>query len=347
MIKLDKKYKDKPLFSKIGLNTLQTTGDYSVELDGLMIQKSQETLPLNSLVVGTDYRITIDTAGVLTVVSSQDCPIENAIAGFHYAPGGNPLDIDLGGNTTPQISEYSIWDLNYRPNCSLPDGMVKIGSSNVWCDIYLLNVDHNLYGTSSYNKMIATGSRPPIRAYDFGGYGNSKYGNNIMWNYAEVFAQYGKRLGTYFEHCNAAFGVREGKGRGSHPQKTGLSTDNVGLSHPDEFFTSKFGVIQASGCLWHITSDSCSWSGARRQGATDDIYNGWDAWNYTGGKDGLEMARGKMIMQSEATVTFLMHGGKYSYEAESGSRSIEPIERPYDTSPNFSARGFADHYRTF
>jgi len=106
------------------------------------------------------------------------------IGGFHYAPGGNAA-AQAGGDTTPAINEYSLWDLKWRPACPDPRGMALVASM-FWCDIYLTGVDHYTNGTSKNNVTIADGSSPPKIPAAFGGNGSTAYSGFTWWESAEV-----------------------------------------------------------------------------------------------------------------------------------------------------------------
>ena len=334
-----------PAFVKTSATTLSIKAGTTVDST---TYTTDTAISMPTLVPGEDYKVWVHPDGTLEAVhydSTSSIPGSVVIGGFHYLPVTPPTDFDLGASAGATIGPYTLWDLKYRPACPNPRGMYKHGNANVWEDIYWLNTDYVNSGTSRNNKTIATGSNTPIRAYDYGGYGTSKYANFIYWNAVEIVASVGKRLGTYQEHCNGAFGVRENMGRGSHPITTGIATSNVGARHPDEYFVSKWGGIQVTGCLWAWTESVCSWQGTRGSGATADTINGWDWWAYTGGKvSPLEGSRGQMLLQNDSNITILLHGGKYGYEDGCGSRCVETIERPWDNSANIGARGFADHF---
>jgi hypothetical protein len=87
------------------------------------------------------------------------------LGGFHYAPGGNAA-ARAGGDDVPAINPLSIWDIGFRPACPDPRGMAYVagvpGSEGVapfWVDLYLLNTDHFVKGTSAHGALIADGSR--------------------------------------------------------------------------------------------------------------------------------------------------------------------------------------------
>ena len=217
-------------------------------------------LDTGSFVAGFDYAIHATTAGGLLSSASFTPPAGGVlIGGFHYALGGNATVFaatasNNGGDSTPQINPYSIWDLNFRPACSDPRGMALI-AGKFWMDIYLCNADHHLYGTSSAGKTIADGAGGtslPMIPTTFGGNGSTRYGNCDGFTSGEVLAAYGKSLPT-LNDCHAAFvGVKEGTSIGSDPVTTKL----------DALRTSKWGIMQATGNMWHWTLDAM-WRGDR------------------------------------------------------------------------------------
>lgn len=100
----------------------------------------------------------------------------------------------------------------------------------------------------------------------FGGNGSTVYSGLNWWEAAEVLASHGKRPPSIAEYAAAAYGTTENQSRGSDPVTTGLSTTNGGSSNGDEKFTSKWGVVQATGCVTIWTNDfggphgSASWT---------------------------------------------------------------------------------------
>lgn len=338
-----------PAIQKTGLASASVKAGVSVRLGGVDYNYATDTaILMPTLTAGDDLAVWIAPNGD-PVAAAPDAPPAHGsfqIGGFHYAPGGNPADHNLGGNMIAQISQYSAWDLKYRPACQNAAGMVKVGNSNFWTDIYFLNSNHHANGTSKNAALIATGENTPERANDYGGYSGSQYGNFIWWNAVEVLAQHGKRLGRYDEHCLAAFGARENEGRGNHPIQTGLNTYNASTWAHDYFFTSKWGVIQATGCVWVWTESLSDWEGApaadQVNGAHYDVTGGHPgAWNR-------EPARGRGIMQNSDDLTSILFGGKCGYTSDnggtSGTRAFETVEKLWDNSANIAARGFADHF---
>lgn len=283
---------------------------------------------------GTDYEIRVRPDCSLYARSYSEAPVagSKAVGGFHYLPGGYPNNYNLGGNSAPEILHWSLWDAAFRPACPNPRGMTKVGNAPIWVDIYFLGDSSNVDGVSRNNDTILTGTNPPVRASDYGGNGIAKYGNLNWWTANEFVAQWGKRLPSYKEMVLAAFGAQEGKGRGNHPVKTGLETANAALRWPDSRFTSKFGLIQATGVIWIWTGDFSDWEGAPATGAY-----GWDPYNVAEG-------RGQLILQNSDDLTALLFGGKWNYEEINGTRTTETIEKLWDNSANIGIRGACDHY---
>jgi len=188
-----------------------------------------------TLTAGTDYAIWAKTDGSLEV------------GGFHYAPGGNAAAQD-GGNTTAQINEYSFWDVAWRPACSDPRGMTLVADA-FWADIYLCGVDAITNGSSAYNVTIADGDSPPKVPAMFGGNGTTTYGSLTWFEAMELALAFGKRCFTQQEFMAAAYGTTEATASGgSNVPTTGV--DSTGATRGWEEFTSKWGMIQSTGCMY-------------------------------------------------------------------------------------------------
>jgi hypothetical protein len=184
---------------------------------------------------GADYGVAV-TADAIEIVRLGRPPYgEEILGGFHYAPGGNAIG-RAGGGVTPEINPYSIWDMNFRPACPDPRGMVLIAGRDglFWCDIYLTGVDHMDAGTSVYGAEIADGDSEP---QDPAG------GRFRRFDYAAacvVMAHHGKALLSYDEFVAAAYGVTECTSADGDPERTGLDAPR----------TSASGIMQATGNLW-------------------------------------------------------------------------------------------------
>jgi hypothetical protein len=195
---------------------------------------------------GTDYAVWLKPDGTLEATTSfTSPPATNArkIGGFHYAPGGNAL-AQAGGDSVPQINEYSFWDLKYRPACDDPRGMTCV-AGGFWSDIYLLNTNPDVNGTSKYGVTIADGSSPPIIPLTLGGNGSTTFGSLTWFESMSIATAMGKKAFTQPEFMTAMYGVTEATSRGTDPVTTGLDAPR----------TSKWGIMQATGNLYTWAAD--------------------------------------------------------------------------------------------
>lgn len=236
-----------PAFTKTGAFAVSTSQQFYVEVAGLILSIASSTVvTMPSPTVGQDYAIWVHPDGTLEATNNfVTPPVANArkIGGFHYAPGGNAA-AQAGGDSTPSINQYSLYDLNYRPATSDPRGMTCVAGS-FWSDIYLLNTNPDANGTSSYNKTIADGDSPPIIPAALGGNGTTNYGGLTWFEAASIAAAMGKKMFGQPEFMAAAFGVTEETDRGTDPVTTGLDAPR----------TSKWGLMQATGNLWTWAAD--------------------------------------------------------------------------------------------
>ena len=236
-----------PAWKKDGISTLSVSQTIYIGLDGKVFKfEENDPISFSSPTVGADYAIWCTPAGVLVADASFVTPPvtgSKKVGGFHYAPGGNATG-QSGGNSTAQINEFSIYDNNYRPACADPRGMTCVAGT-FWSDIYLLNNNPDVNGTSSHGKPIADGSTPPIIPAALGGNGSTNYGGLTWFEAMSIAAVYGKSAFTQSEFMAATFGVTEATSRGSDPGSTGLDAPR----------TSRWGVMQATGNLWTWASD--------------------------------------------------------------------------------------------
>jgi hypothetical protein len=293
-----------------------------VDVSGTLVEFAIATsITMPTFADGTDYAIWCkDDATIQATTDFAAAPGAGnwrKIGGFHYAPGGNAAAV-AGGDTTPAINEYSLWDVKFRPSCSDPRGMALVAGS-FWTDIYLCGVDHLTNGTSKYNVTIADGSNPPKIPTKFGGSGSSAYSTLTWWEAGEVAQSWGKRLPTYDEFAALAYGTTEATSSGgTDVPTTGVS--GTGATSAWNVFTSKWGAIQASGCMY-------VW-GEEFGGGT-----GTAAWTAnTGG-------RGSTYQLENAA----LFGGYWGDTSTSGSRASVWANSPTTSYHNFGLRGVSDH----
>jgi hypothetical protein len=230
-------------FTKTGNGTASIKAGTLVDVAGKWVQFSTATaITMPTLTAGTDYAIWVKDDGTIQADASFTVAPGTGnwrkIGGFHYAPGGNAT-AQSGGNTTAQINEYSFWDLKFRPECSDPRGMTLV-AGGFWVDIYLTGVDAITNGSSKYNVTMADGSSPPKVPTLFGGNGSTTYGSYTWFEAQELATAFGKRTLTRQEFMAAAYGTTEASSVGTDQVSTVLNAA----------YTSKWGVIQATGVLW-------------------------------------------------------------------------------------------------
>jgi hypothetical protein len=189
------------------------------------------------LLAGADYVITVRDGKVGYAARDHAPPHDDPciLGGFHVAPGGNAT-ARAGGDAVPAINRCSLWDPAFRPACADPSGMVFIDALRApfWADIYLLNVDHLMNGTSKLGETIADGDSPPQNPAG-GTFDGLDYDTALA-----VMKHHGKGLLSIDEFFAAAFGVTEKTAAGNDPETTKL----------DAARTSKYGLMQATGNLW-------------------------------------------------------------------------------------------------
>ena len=300
-------------FTKTAAGAASIKAGTKVDVAGTLVQFASATaITMPTLTAGTDYAIWVKDDGTIQASSSHTSAPGagnwRKIGGFHYAPGGNSA-AQAGGDTTPAINAYSLWDLKFRPACTDPRGMTLVADS-FWSDIYLLGVDHLTNGTSKYNVTIADGSSPPKIPTKFGGNGTNAYSTMNWWEANEVLQSYGKRSPTYDEFAALAYGTTEASSVGTDQGSTVLNAA----------YTSKWGCIQSSGCMW-------VWGGEFGGGAAAA---GWTA--NTGGRGS--------TYQMENAVLF---GGYWGDTSDSGSRASYWSLSPTTSYSLVGARGVCDH----
>lgn len=189
-------------------------------------------VPCGTMVPGHDYVVVMrDGIPSIRLLDTADIPAD-VLGGFHYAPGGN-AGARAGGDETPAINPFSLWDLNFRPDCADPRGMALV-DGRFWADIYLLGVDHLKNGTSRCGFTIADGDDLPG---DPTGEGFKRFNYETA---CAVMAHHGKGLLGAEEFFAAALGVSESSAAEDEPEITGV----------DAARTSRWGLMQATGNMW-------------------------------------------------------------------------------------------------
>ena len=244
--------RDSVAWTKTGNDTAETSQDLIVEVNGKVLQiPSGTTISMPTLAVGTDYAIWVAPDGSLEADTSfTTAPTTGGrkIGGFHYAPGGNAsFSLNAGdGDTTPQINEFSFYDLKWRPSVADPRGLTLVGDGAFWCGIYHLAGDHLVGPPHRHGVNPARGGNPPDLVD-----GSGKYPDAQPMNIFESLSYHGFRTPRVEEFQLLAFGTNEEVSRGSDPGTTGLPGGST-----DAQFTSHWGVIQSTGVIFVWSNDS-------------------------------------------------------------------------------------------
>lgn len=303
--------RDEPAFMLSG-GQLKTSTNIYVEVNGqLLTFGANETITTPTLLVGVDYAIYATADGLIissnfTFPDGYDAENSRRIGGFHY------------GNN--EYKSYSFYDLNFKPKCKDPRGMViDISGSSFWADIYLLNTTPDALGTSAYNATIADGASPPKIPAKWGGNGTSQYTNFTQYIATEVLAAYGKRLPNSHEFSVLAQGTTTDHAVGVDPITTKFDPDSRSI----------IGCEQVSGHLYQFGSEM--WD--RGDGQTG---YGWNVVD-TGGRGAVHAIAG---LGGVGSVCF---GGNWQDAGFTGSRCSYWQIQPWTSLNSISARGVCDH----
>ncbi|HFG1874655.1 TPA: hypothetical protein ACGF19_003648 [Vibrio cholerae] len=307
----EKSIRDEPAFMVSG-GQLKTACNIAVIVDGqLLTFGTNETITTPTLLLGVDYAIYATADGLIvssnfTFPDGYNADNSRRIGGFHY------------GNN--EYKSYSFYDLNFRPKCKDPRGMViDISGSSFWADIYLLNTTPDALGTSAYNATIADGASPPKIPAKWGGNGVSQYANFTQYIAAEVLAAYGKRLPNAHEFSVLAQGSVTGHVASVDPVTTKF----------DARARSLIGCEQVSGHMWQWGSEQ--WD--RGNGSSGYA---WYAAE-TNDKGSVYSALG-----SEGVGASLF-GSFWGFSGQAGSRCSYWYNEPWSSSLGIAARGVCDH----
>jgi len=239
-------------WTKTNNDSAQTSTKLTVEVDGSIVEiPSGTNISMPALSAGTDYAIWVAPDGTLEADASfSTAPTTGGrrVGGFHYAPGGNAsFSLNAGdGGTTPQINEYSFYDLKWRPSVADPRGLTLVGDGAFWCGIYHLAGDHLSGPPHRFGVDPARDGNPPDLVD-----GSGKYPDAQPMNIFESLWYHGFRTPRVEDFQLLAFGTNEAASRGSDPGTTGLPGGST-----DAQFTSHWGVIQSTGVIRVWSNDS-------------------------------------------------------------------------------------------
>jgi hypothetical protein len=275
---------------------------------------TQAALDTGVFELGKDYYVYLTQNGDLVLSLNATAPqgYDSAevykIGGFHY---GRVRTIeqrfDASATLAVQVVPNSVWDLRHRPRCSDPSGMVKVG--DFWVDIYLSSEDGtpwpNTVPLSRYNATPFSGTE---------GY--------AYIDYLQLARNAGKRLPTYAEFLQYAYGVPEGVVGVSSTVATGSVA----------WLVSCLNVDQPSGNLWQVGADFMA--------VGEDGSWEWYEWTKSG-KDSAQET-GSIVQQTADMLRQLIFGGGWANGAGAGARCVYLDSRPWDVGSYVGMRCVCD-----
>jgi len=289
------------------------------------------SLDTGSLTLGTDYYVyAVQQSGGIgftlsansTFPSGYSAATSRKIGGFHY---GRVRTIAQAYDRTAtlgvQVIPNSVWDLVNRPRCDDPTGMVKI-NAGLWMDIYLSSDD----GTAWPNaKPLSRYNAVPLSGTELYSY----------YDYQRMARNAGKRLPSYGDWLQAAWGVPEGASNAG----ARIATGGVGFTLPggipsssQYYFVSCLNIDQPAGNLWQVCADFM------------DMYNGNTGANGTYTYAPVDQGKSSQAQGAVNQQTFkqLFAGSFWADGANAGARCASVNSAPWSVLTSVGLRCVSD-----
>ena len=310
-------------------NEIIISGNNLITVGDSIFKTNQTTLTASDLDEGSSFQIGKDyyiyicdpTDGDDTDYSSEEYIISlsstypdgynsdtsRKIGGFHYGvvrkvnSVGDPINssnvvlgTDWESNVFTGILPNSIWTLTFRPMCD-PTGMAYIGNG-IWGDIYLSSDNGNNGVESVYDAYPITGTE-----------GMSWYTFN------EKARRVGKRLASYAEFCQAAYGSPEGKD--ANNTYAWSKTDNSARQKTGyvQYAVSATNIRDLVGNVWKWLNEFC----------LDPTASSW------GWQDVLGSGYGDAYIPSNTALHAFLGGGCWGNGVRGGSRAVSCDNCPW------------------
>ena len=241
------------------------------------------------------------------------------IGGFHYGRIRNVLWAD-SEDIEVNILPNSVWDLKNRPTCD-PTGMAKVG--DIWVDIYLVSESDGDWPdtkpVSEYNAIPITGSE------DYCGY-----------DFMRLASNGGKRLLTYAEWIQAAYGSPEGNDNNNDAAWTDESNNSRTETGTVEQAVSIHNIVD---CVGNVYEWLDSWNARNYNDNWDNNLNWHDVLD--AGKDEGQ-GFGEAYMEHERHLVMVRAGGRWDSGSSAGARCVGLGSRPWDVDPVAGCRFACD-----
>lgn len=249
----DNRFAEKSEPANVSSYKILATGDetLAVTWNGTTTQLGVENLDVGTeFVIGKDYAVYRSDDGSYSISLDADKTGVQKIGGFHYGvcrrvnaalqpinAAGVVRGSGWESNVYDGILPHSVWDQNHRPACD-PRGMVYLGSG-VWVDIYLC-CDNQEGGLRSVYNVVPISGTDGLNWYDF----------------VERALAVGKRLLTYREFCQMAYGSPQGlddSNENAWTAKTNSGRQKTGYVRNA---VSSIGCRDAVGNAWEWLDDN-------------------------------------------------------------------------------------------
>ena len=250
------------------------------------------------------YRISKNT----TYPNGYTANNSRKIGGFHYgkvrAVNAQGVPISSGGtamgsgwktNVSNGILPNSVWTILNRPTCD-PTGMVRVG--DFWADIYL-NSDNGSNGLKS-----AKGVNPITGTEGLNWYIANEKANRV-----------GKRLPSYAEWCQMAYGSPQGEDGNNTYAWSKTSNTARTLTGAVDYAVSAHNLRDCVGNVWEWVDELM----------LDPTASSW-GWQTPMSSDGV----GDIYMPSATALHALVCGGYWGDGAHGGSRAAYCDSYPWD-----------------
>jgi hypothetical protein len=242
------------------------------------------------------------------------------IGGFHFGKvrrhnsrlqpvntSGQAFGAGWEANIADGILPRSAWTVQHRPTCS-PEGMVYLGGG-VWVDIYLSSDDGDGGIKSVHGATPLTGTE-----------GLHQY------NFVERALVVGKRLLSYDEWCQAAFGSPQGNDGDNANAWSQTTNSGRATTGAVARAVSCIGARDCAGNVWEWLKEM-----SIQQGSTS-----W-AWQNV-----LGAGYGQAFLPNSAGVVALITGGYWGAGVRCGARAMGLYHHPWVVDAGIGCRAACD-----
>ncbi|MEW5802660.1 MAG: hypothetical protein AB1847_11230 [bacterium] len=254
------------------------------------------------------FKISINS----TYPQGYDSSNSRKIGGFHNNPDGS-------------ILQYSIWDLDFRPSCPDPRGMVYCSGINKWVDIYLPSDNGSNGVSSAYHGTVLN----TVNQLDF-----VRKGANV-----------GKQLCTYEQFSTFASGSPEGvniQGSANPVTTGGHVATNLARIKSTIGVEDCTGVFEQFGISYNFRAASFNHSHQENAGAVYTQNATTGSADASAPFEWVNYYAGHVYCQGYFSFISAHFGGKWNSTVYCGTRTCNLYFQPNSSSASISARYLCD-----